>query len=102
MCVVNKQFELLEFVFDSVYVDLKYDEISLLSLLLLGMCHCVVSELVECVRCVCFWLGTAWEDRGEWMRRLGLDFTNPGGTGGVLDVCLWCGWCRWGGVGGVV
>ena len=29
MCVVNKQFELLEFVFDSVYVDLRYDEISL-------------------------------------------------------------------------
>ena len=29
MCVVNKQFELLEFVFESVYVDLKYDEISL-------------------------------------------------------------------------
>ena len=29
MCVVNKQFELLEFVFDSVYVDLQYDKISL-------------------------------------------------------------------------
>ena len=29
MCVVNKQFELLEFVFDSVYVDMQYDEISL-------------------------------------------------------------------------
>ena len=29
MCVVNKQFQLLEFVFDSVYVDLQYDEISL-------------------------------------------------------------------------
>ena len=29
MCVVNKQFELLEFVFYSVYVDLQYDEISL-------------------------------------------------------------------------
>ena len=29
MCVVNKQFELLEFVFNSVYLDLKYDEISL-------------------------------------------------------------------------
>ena len=29
MCVVNKLFELLEFVFDSVYVDLQYDEISL-------------------------------------------------------------------------
>ena len=30
MCVVNKLFELLEFVFDSVYVDLQYDEISLI------------------------------------------------------------------------
>ena len=29
MCVVNKQFGLLEFVFDSVYVVLRYDEISL-------------------------------------------------------------------------
>ena len=29
MCVVNKEFELLEFVFESVYVDLQYDEISL-------------------------------------------------------------------------
>ena len=29
MCVANKQFELLEYVFDSVYVDLQYDEISL-------------------------------------------------------------------------
>ena len=27
MCVVNKQFELLEFVSESVYVDLQYDEI---------------------------------------------------------------------------
>ena len=31
MCVVNKQFELLEFVFDSVYIDLQYDEIYLTS-----------------------------------------------------------------------
>ena len=29
MCIVNKQFELLEFVLDSVYVDLQYDEIYL-------------------------------------------------------------------------
>ena len=29
MCVVNKQFELLEFISDSGYVDLQYDEISL-------------------------------------------------------------------------
>ena len=41
MCVVNKQFELLEFVYDSVYVDLQYDE--MLSLLLLGLCPHVVS-----------------------------------------------------------
>ena len=29
MCIVNKKFELLEFVLDSVYVGLQYDEISL-------------------------------------------------------------------------
>ena len=29
MCVVNRHFELIEFVFNSVYVDLKYNEISL-------------------------------------------------------------------------
>ena len=29
MCVVSKPFELLEFVYESVYVDLQYDEISL-------------------------------------------------------------------------
>ena len=30
LCVGNKQFELLEFVSESVYVDLQYDEISLI------------------------------------------------------------------------
>ena len=42
MCVVNKQFELLEFVFDSVYADLQYDEIFLTftagSVYLCGLC----------------------------------------------------------------
>ena len=46
MCVVNKQFELLEFVFDSVYVDLQYDEIALTftvgSVCLCGVCSPVV------------------------------------------------------------
>ena len=46
MCVVNKQFELLEFIFDSVYVDLQYDEISLTftagSVCLCGVCSPVV------------------------------------------------------------
>ena len=54
---------------------------------------------MECVTCVCVWIEAVWvERRGEWMRDLGLDFTNPVGTGGVLDMCL-CFGC--GGVGGV-
>ena len=45
MRVVNKQFDLLEFVFDSIYSDLQYDDI--LSLSLLGLCLCgVCSPLV--------------------------------------------------------
>ena len=46
MWIVNKQFELLEFIFDSVYVDLQYDEISLTftdgSVGLCGICSHVV------------------------------------------------------------
>ena len=37
---------------------------------------------------------------GEWMRGLGLGFTNPVGTGEVLDVCLCFGGGGVGGVGG--
>ena len=44
MCVVNKQFELIEFVFDSVYVTCSM--MRFLSLLLLGLCHCVVSVVM--------------------------------------------------------
>ena len=32
-------------------------------------------ELVNCVRCVCAWLGAAWVERE--MRGLCLGFTNP-------------------------
>ena len=51
MCVVNTQFELLEFVFDSVYIGLQYDEISLTftagSVCLCGVCRPVyVCEVV--------------------------------------------------------
>ena len=50
MCVENKEFDLLEFVFVSVYVDLQYDEISLTftagSVCLCGVCsHVVVLDL---------------------------------------------------------
>ena len=44
-----------------------------------------------------FGLGGGWRG-GEWMRELGLGFTNPVGAGGVLDMCL-CFGC--GGVAGV-
>ena len=45
MCVVNKQFELLEFVSDSVYVDLQYGEISL-TFTAGSVCLCGVSPVV--------------------------------------------------------
>ena len=46
MCVVNKQFELHEFVFDSVNVDLQYDKISLtFSAGSVSLC-CVCSHVV--------------------------------------------------------
>ena len=51
---------------------------------------------MECVTCVCVWLGAVWVERGD--ERIGLGFVNPVGTGGVLDMCL-CFGC--GGVGGV-
>ena len=49
MYVVNKQFELLEFVFDSLYVDLQYDDISLtFTAWSVSLC-CVCG----CIWCVC-------------------------------------------------
>ena len=45
MCAVNKQFKFLEFVFDSVYVDLQYDDISLT----------FTVGSVSCVLCVVMW-----------------------------------------------
>ena len=45
ICVVNKQFELLEFVSESVYVDLQYDEISL-TFTAVPVCLCRVSSPV--------------------------------------------------------
>ena len=42
--------------------------------------------------------GDVGGEGGEWMRELGLGFTNPLATWGVLDMCL-CFGC--GGVGGV-
>ena len=47
---------------------------------------------------MCFARGGVGGEGSEWIRGLSLGFTNPVGTGGVLDVCLWFG-C--GGVGGV-
>ena len=46
--------------------------------------------------CMCLARGGMGGEGGEWMRELGFGFTNPRGTGGVLDMCL-CFGC--GGVG---
>ena len=46
LCVVNKQFELLEFVFGSVDVDLQYDEISRTSTAGCVSLWCVCSHVV--------------------------------------------------------
>ena len=45
-----------------------------------------------------FGLGGVGGEGGECVTGLGLGFTNPGGTGGKWDMCLW--FC-YGGVGGV-
>ena len=54
-----------------------------------------------CNMCMCLARGGVGGERGEegveWMRELGLGFTNTVGTGGVLDMFL-CFGC--GGVGG--
>ena len=49
---------------------------------------------------MCLARGGVVVEGGEWMRALGLGFTNPMGTGGVLDVCLCFGCGGAGGVGG--
>ena len=41
-----------------------------------------------CDMCMCLARGGVGGERGEWMRLLGLGFTNPVVTVGVLNVCL--------------
>ena len=44
-----------------------------------------------CEMCMFLAWGGVGGEGGEWIRGLGLGFTNPVGTGGVLGVCLGCG-----------
>ena len=65
MCVVNKQFELPEFVFNSVYVDLKYNYISVTftvgSVFLYGVCsHVVVLGLSVRLSWYSMWIRWLW------------------------------------------
>ena len=41
-----------------------------------------------CEMCMYFARGGVGGEGDEWMRGVGLGFTNPVGTGEVLDVCL--------------
>ena len=43
-----------------------------------------------CKMCMCLAQGGVGGEGCEWMRELGLGFTNPVGTGEVLDLYLWC------------
>ena len=54
---------------------------------------------MECVTCVCVWLGAGWEVLG--VSELGLGFTNSGGTWEKWDMCLCFFFGGVGGVGGV-
>ena len=58
----------------------------------------VLVRVVGGVCDMCMARGGVGGEGSEWMRELGLGFTNLVGTGGVLDTCL-CFGC--GGVGGV-
>ena len=49
---------------------------------------------MECVRCVCVWLGRRGWIGGEWMRGLDLGFMNPVGTREVLGHVSGLRWCR--------
>ena len=45
---------------------------------------------VVCEMCLCL-ARVVLVERGEWMKGLGLGFSNPLGTERVLDLCLGCG-----------
>ena len=65
---MNNQFELPEFFFDSVHVDLQYENSQ----------H---FYFWVCGTCVCLARGGMGGVEGECVTGLDLGFTNPGGTG---------------------
>ena len=50
-----------------------------------------------CDMCMCLARGGVGGEGGEWMRELGLGFTNPLGTWGSVGhvSVFWLRWCRW-------
>ena len=51
-----------------------------------------------CDMCMCLARGGVGGEGGEWMRELGLGFTNPVGEGGSVGhvSVFWLWWCGWG------
>ena len=76
MCVVNKQFELLEFVFDSAYV------------LWMDVVRGMRGVGGVCEMCMCLAEGGVGGEGCEWLRGLGLGFMQPVGTGEVLIIII--------------
>ena len=54
-----------------------------------------------CGMCMCLARGGVGGAGGEWVKGLGLGFTNPGETWGKWDMCLWFGCGGVGCAGGV-
>ena len=105
-CVSCKQFEFLEFVFKSVYVELHYDEISLTCtagyVCLCGVCSPVVVPGLSVrlswypmlwLRCVCVVVVSAYMGgtRGSGVLASAydvLEISVARGVGGVCDMCM--------------
>ena len=86
MCDLNKHFELLEFVFYSVYVDLQYDEIS--RTFTAGSVSVVMWSTLVC--CCCMPSETYGRNVVTPISDLFTELTVPPQAAGVVETFLMC------------